>query len=182
MNPKQSYPRSLSGELLMRNTNWKDIAELVGIAAIVGSLIFLGLEMQQTQEIALNETRFNSAGSKIQEYIVRFEHADIWVRGNAGEELDRAEAMIYEGLVRTSWLQSFWDNRSWLQLNITANEPLHDFAWFLFRNPGAREIWESVVEEKNDERRLLLSPMPKPAVEAIETVRADLAKLDQLDD
>jgi hypothetical protein len=31
----------------MNNTNWKDIAELIGIAAIVASLVFVGLQMQQ---------------------------------------------------------------------------------------------------------------------------------------
>ena len=36
----------------MRSTYWKDIAELFGIAAIVGSLIFVGLQLKQTQEIS----------------------------------------------------------------------------------------------------------------------------------
>ena len=37
----------------MKTTDWKDIAELVGIAAIVGSLIFVGLQMKQSQDIAI---------------------------------------------------------------------------------------------------------------------------------
>ena len=39
----------------MKNTDWKDIAELVGIAAIVASLVFVGLELRQSQAIALSE-------------------------------------------------------------------------------------------------------------------------------
>ena len=39
----------------MKSTNWKDIAELFGIAAIVASLIFVGLQMKQSHEIALAE-------------------------------------------------------------------------------------------------------------------------------
>ena len=31
----------------MNKTNWKDIAELIGIAAIVASLVFVGMQMQQ---------------------------------------------------------------------------------------------------------------------------------------
>ena len=45
-------------------TNWKDIAELIGIAAIVFSLIFVGLQMKQEQEIAratLYQMRSDSA-------------------------------------------------------------------------------------------------------------------------
>lgn len=37
----------------MDKPSWKDIAEFVGIGAIVASLIFVGLELQQQQEIAL---------------------------------------------------------------------------------------------------------------------------------
>ena len=39
----------------MKNTNWKDIAELVGIAAIVASLVFVGLQMRQDHVIARSE-------------------------------------------------------------------------------------------------------------------------------
>ncbi len=39
----------------MKNTNWKDIVELTGIAAVVASLIFVGLQMKQSHEIALAE-------------------------------------------------------------------------------------------------------------------------------
>ena len=38
----------------MKNTSWKDIAELIGIAAIVASLVFIGLQMKQSQDIALS--------------------------------------------------------------------------------------------------------------------------------
>ena len=37
----------------MKSASWKDIAELVGTAAIVASLIFVGLEMRQTRVIAM---------------------------------------------------------------------------------------------------------------------------------
>lgn len=36
------------------NKNWKDIAEIVGIAAIVASLIFVGMQMKQSQAIAIS--------------------------------------------------------------------------------------------------------------------------------
>jgi len=38
----------------MQRINWKDIAELVGITAIVASLIFVGFQMKQSHEIALS--------------------------------------------------------------------------------------------------------------------------------
>jgi hypothetical protein len=38
----------------VKNTSWKGIAELIGIAAIVASLLFVGLQMKQSQDIALS--------------------------------------------------------------------------------------------------------------------------------
>ena len=40
----------------MTNGNWKDVAELVGITAIVASLIFVGWQMKQDRDIALAAT------------------------------------------------------------------------------------------------------------------------------
>jgi hypothetical protein len=37
----------------MNKSNWKDIAELIGIAAIVASLLFVGMELKQNREIAI---------------------------------------------------------------------------------------------------------------------------------
>ena len=37
----------------MKNASWKDIAEVFGFAAIVASLIFVGLELRQSQRIAV---------------------------------------------------------------------------------------------------------------------------------
>lgn len=39
----------------MKSTNWKDVAELVGIAAIVASLVFVGLQMRQDRVFARSE-------------------------------------------------------------------------------------------------------------------------------
>ena len=37
----------------MKKSNWKDFVELIGIAAIFGSLVFVGLELRQSQQIAI---------------------------------------------------------------------------------------------------------------------------------
>ncbi len=54
----------------MQKTHWKDIVEVVGIAAIVASLIFVGLEMRQTRAIALAATYQTQADSEM--YMMSF--------------------------------------------------------------------------------------------------------------
>ena len=38
----------------MKSSSWKDYAEIIGIVAIVASLIFVGLQMKQSHQIALS--------------------------------------------------------------------------------------------------------------------------------
>jgi len=52
----------------MNSTNWKEIAELVGIAAIVASLVFVGLELRQSHEIAIAAEYQERAASVIDQY------------------------------------------------------------------------------------------------------------------
>ena len=40
----------------MNKTDWKGTAELIGIAAIVASLIFVGMQLRQEQAIAIVDT------------------------------------------------------------------------------------------------------------------------------
>ena len=46
--------------------HWKDIAELIGISAIVASLIFVGLQMRQAQDIAISDGNLANAANKIE--------------------------------------------------------------------------------------------------------------------
>jgi len=45
----------------MNPVNWKDIAELIGVAAIIGSLVFVGLQMRQ-QQLAKAQLAVSLAG------------------------------------------------------------------------------------------------------------------------
>jgi hypothetical protein len=49
----------------LKSTNWKDTAELIGLAAIVASLLFVGLEMRQAREIAVSQAYQSRAESEI---------------------------------------------------------------------------------------------------------------------
>ncbi|MGI9202482.1 MAG: hypothetical protein ACR2Q3_00645 [Woeseiaceae bacterium] len=52
----------------MNISAWKDIAELVGIGAIVASLIFVGMQLKQSQDIAIGTQYQQRAGKAIDIY------------------------------------------------------------------------------------------------------------------
>jgi len=57
------------GDPQLKSDDWKNIAELVGMAAIVASLIFVGLELRQSQEIALSQTHSERSTTVIEQII-----------------------------------------------------------------------------------------------------------------
>ena len=69
----------------MSTPNWKGTAEFVGVIAIVGSLIFVGLQIKQEQEIALAEINLSLLASGIELNIAIGENAEVWAIGNAGK-------------------------------------------------------------------------------------------------
>ena len=83
----------------MRAIRPKDVVETVGIISIVASLIFLGIQVKQAQEVALSETDAAMLESGLQLTSLVVEHADVWRRGSAGELLSEPEATIFRKLV-----------------------------------------------------------------------------------
>jgi hypothetical protein len=54
-------------------SNWKDIAELIGITAIVASLLFVGLQMKQSQDIAVADQYQDRADAALDWYLARMQ-------------------------------------------------------------------------------------------------------------
>ena len=69
----------------------KDAVEIVGIAAIVASLVFVGLQIRQEQEIAIVDTYGELSQSNIDLTFQIGEQMDVWKKGLDGEELTTEE-------------------------------------------------------------------------------------------
>ena len=158
---------------------WKAIAEVIGGAAIVGSLIFVGLQIKQEQDIALSEINLSLLASQIELNNSIGDHADIWVRGNAGDTLEESERIIFDGLLESS---AFFSRTEWRQYG-SFNQTLHmqvpiaDFAIHLYQNPGARQSWTARGDAAERSRALLIEGFESRFRRA---VLADLRKLDQI--
>ena len=165
----------------MKSIRLRDIAEIVGLVAVVASLVFLGIQVRQTQDTAVAEaystlysTRFSVANS------IK-EHIDLWRRGAAGEELDEDEMAIFALLVNQlneSFAGTF-SYRTQVAGVDAAQYSARDFAGFLYQNPGARAVWN----RREDNLARIRGALVKDA-EAIpiwtETVRGYLAELDRV--
>lgn len=75
----------------MKALNWKNIAELIGIAALVASLLFVGLQLQQDREIATAQLFADYDNTILEWGGLISDNSEVWIRGLKGKELDEAE-------------------------------------------------------------------------------------------
>ena len=131
------------GELILNFRKFNEVAELVGIVAIVASLIFVGFQMKQTSDIAQNEVSLGIYATSIDISNQMSEHADIWIRGSRGDVLDETEAFIFSNLMQNLNNDAFFIRGMRTQLggSKSLSIEVYNFARILHENPGARKAW-----------------------------------------
>jgi hypothetical protein len=159
----------------MKSMNWKVIVETVGIAAIVASLIFVGLQMRQSQEIAIAETFLSILTSEIEIYNATNEHAELWAKVSSDGELTDAEVIIFENLVASIDSTAHRSRSQLERLGHTnaANLQSADLASFLFQNPAARKVWVSMWDTRTRHRTVThgyMSTFPSEVIAYLESL------------
>ena len=165
---------------------WNDTAELIGIGAIVASLIFVGLQMRQEQKIARAQALSEYIATGVDVQIAINEHSDILVKGNSGAPLDEVERHKLRILMEAA------EDRVFLQLllqrQLGGNQSTAElkFASFLYRNPVARATWLQLADDMERYVDPLRTPESLAGTRAggstafRERIKSYLAKLDDL--
>jgi len=127
--------------------NWDAIGavgEIIGAAAVVATLAYLALQVRaSTKESEANHFSVN-AGQNAEVRTRFMEHADVWIRGNAGDELSATERFVFDQLVSLKTSQHFF-NFTRSRIRGTAREQIHvsDLARFLHDSPAAYRSWQA---------------------------------------
>lgn len=66
---------------MARSQNWRVTLELIGIFAIVVSLVFVGIQLQQDQQIAVAQLYADFDDTQIELSQLLIENEDVWLRG-----------------------------------------------------------------------------------------------------
>jgi hypothetical protein len=170
----------------MKTSNWKDAAELVGILAIVASLIFVGLQLRQDQTIAGSQVFADYVATDIAFQATIADYSDILVKGNAGTPLNEVEQHQLRILMQAAEDRIYQHGRAAQALGLGMGRSERTFASFLYRNPAAMEAWLQVGEDMERYFEPLQSENP-PALNANdhynefrERIKRYLGKLDEL--
>jgi hypothetical protein len=130
----------------MKNTNWKDTAELIGIVAIVASLIFVGLQLMQDRRLTQAQIVGDQDDTQIEWARIQSENHELWVKGLDGEELDKLSMARFEPLAG-----AYFSKRSLLfqrLSNIGGIEPesiAAETAHIILSHPGLKPEWSKRV-------------------------------------
>ena len=73
---------------------------MVGVAAIVASLVFVGVQLQQDRQLNNVATFGSVVESSIALSMLVQSHSELWIRGLDGEELPDSEEAIFISMVR----------------------------------------------------------------------------------
>ena len=157
-----------------------DWLQLVGMVAVVASLIFVGLQIKQSDEIAIVELLDSAADRKFQLNTLRASHADVWQKACLGGELSSSERVIASSIY-FSFLQDNWN--AWLRKSMTGYgsarpEYLTDVvAANLHRYPGIKKISLSYVDWRTNNSDFDTEYTPI----YLQAIRTRLAELEQLE-
>ena len=127
----------------MKPNNWKGTAELIGIAAIVVSLVFVGTQIRQDQDIALAQIFADYDDTQIEWARLIGENKDVWVRGQKNEDLSEADEATFFVIAA-----AFFDKESaryYRAILITGVSPsgiIKKNADIIYSYPGLSATWK----------------------------------------
>jgi len=155
---------------------------LIGITAIVASLVFVGLQMRQAQNIAMSDGALANAANVIEANNAIGDNPDIWLRGNSGEELDENDEIVFQTLVRAILIAKFMEINRLRRVGADdiADVLTADFSSFLFEHPGTRRTWTEDRQVTTEHRSLLVPGRRITYYQFTETVISQLEQLDRL--
>ena len=148
----------------MKSANWKDIAELLGIAAIVASLIFVGLQMRQDQEIAITGSYSSVVESAASLATLMEAHSEIWRNGLDGKELSDVDELKFLAMVEV--VEEHFVNMllRFYRLNIIDPEVVvRDYAYAIYVHPGLRRAFSLDISYRESQAAAFNMPIFEPA-------------------
>ena len=126
--------------------DWKGTGELVGLAAIVASLIFVSLQMRQDQKIAEAQAYVDAAAvvTDLNQFIES--NKEVWIKGLDGAELSAADELTFHVLNRAIFVRKISHFERAKRLDAGSPDFIaQSYAFDIHVYPGLRRFFEGVI-------------------------------------
>jgi len=128
---------------VMNPERMHDWLQLVGMATIVASLIFVGLQLRQSEHAAQSDMSQSTVAVGVEISALIAEHSDVWLKACSGEELSAPEQLIANNVYFrylqdnfNSWSRSKSTGIGFMQPSFFTDA----YAANIHRYPGFRQI------------------------------------------
>ena len=151
-----------------------DWLQVGGLFAVLGGLIFVGLQLMQDRQIASTEVIAEAASRRMYWAELIGQNPEVWVKGLAGQPLSATEAVHFDALA-TSWEvshYSYFYNSTQLDVSPDARF-VREWALELHTNPGLLVWWRAFQK-----RMSYTSPKDAEISDWPELVEEELAQLE----
>ena len=131
----------------MKRKKFKDWLEIIGIGAVVASLIFVGYEIRQSQDIAVSVQLDSTLQALTEVEALIIDNAEVWYKGCSGEQLTTEEQLIF---TRIFHLYSVYYFFTWLNIEVTGISParkqlsIDNMAINIYRSVGLQKEWDAL--------------------------------------
>lgn len=126
--------------------NWDAIGaigELLGSIAVVVTLLYLVRQLKSTEIATLNSTQSSIQLGRVTVNSQRFDHLDLVLRANKGEQLSDLEYEQLKLLYQNEGATMFFTYLNFRRLGEDGTIQAFNLARFLFENPGMMRVWRA---------------------------------------
>jgi hypothetical protein len=126
----------------MAQLSWKVLVELVGMAAIVASLIFVGYQLQQDRRLAGAQVIVAADAVELEMSSLISQNSDVWLKGLRGEELTAVEEVTFRAIAAAHYRKHLG---MYLRVQLlgfgTGDMQAENYAFDLYQYPLLRQIF-----------------------------------------
>jgi hypothetical protein len=135
----------------MKSSSWRETAELIGIGAIVASLVFVGFQLRQESDIAAREGSSAFVATSVELARLFSDNEEVWRKGLKDDPLTESEQVTYNALVRVFFIERFNRFRR-RQLSVGSGADVMEVpkfvALYMYQYPGLRRAMNA-LDTKN---------------------------------
>ena len=137
----------------MDSVKVNDWMQVAGIFAVVASLVFVGLQIQQDRAIATVESLSSRADTITELANMIGSNKALWISGLNGDELSEEDTATFQAM--TEAVESYFV-ALYIRLDVigasqsggprSGEEPIRNYAFALYLHKGLRRVWETQLD------------------------------------
>jgi len=132
----------------MDSAKLNDRMQVLGIFALVASLIFVGYQLLQDRRIAEVEALAANLVAEFELAQLIKDERDIWLKGLRGEKLSDSEELVFEALAKSLFRRAADSYRAGQRINVFSERIAQSFAYFVYQYPGLRRKVQERIDNQ----------------------------------